>query len=142
MSDRPLPHPTELSRPFWQALARDEFVLMRCDDCGHFLHPPQHICARCHGSAMHWEPVGRTGTLYTYTIVHRAPGPAFTAKLPYAVGVAEIDGTDTRMLSNVLGDVDRIAVGMPVQVVTEKVTDELGLFYFRDAGDAGEEATL
>jgi uncharacterized protein len=136
MPDRPLPHPTALSAPFWQALADDRFVLLKCEDCGHFVHPPRHLCGRCHGSSLHWQPVARTGTLYSYTVVHRAPSPAFAAEVPYAVGLADVDGTDTRVMSNVLGDPAAVTVGMPVEVVTERRTDEIGLFFLRPGSGA------
>lgn len=33
---KPLPEITEPSRPFWDALRRQEFTVPRCEDCGDY----------------------------------------------------------------------------------------------------------
>jgi uncharacterized protein len=128
---KPLPTPTDLARPFWEALRRGQLRLQRCTACGHFNQPPQIICPRCHGRALEWTPVANTGTLYSYTIVHRPPMAAFKADVPYGVGLVDVDGTDTRLLTNILGPVKDLHVGMRVELVFEPASDEITLFKFR-----------
>jgi uncharacterized OB-fold protein len=69
------------------------------------------------------------GTVYTYTVVHRAMDPrAFAA--PYVLAVVELD-EGPRMLTNLV-DVDpaTVRVGMPVVVRFEHVDDEITVYPF------------
>lgn len=134
--DKPLPHPTPLSRPFWEALKRNEFRLQTCTKCGTVLHPPKIACVKCHSRELEWRIVPTRGTVYTYTIVHRPPVPAFKTEVPYAVALVDIEGTGARVLSNLIAPLDQIHVGMPVEVVFDHVTPELSLFRFKPAGGA------
>lgn len=137
--DKPLPTPTALATPFWEALRQGELRLQHCPKCGHFNHPPKLLCSHCHNRELVWDKVGHTGTVYSYTIVHRPPFPAFKADVPYAVGLVDIEGTDVRLLSSLLVPLDQLAVGLPVEVAFNDVTDDFTLFQFRlaDAGVAG-----
>jgi uncharacterized OB-fold protein len=128
---KPLPQPTPLAQPFWDALKQGEVHLQCCDDCGHYNHPPQIICPRCHSRSLSWKPVAQTGTLYSYTIVYRPPMAAFKADVPYGVGLINIDGTDARLLSNVLAPIDTLRIGMRLQLIFEAASPEITLFKFK-----------
>lgn len=133
---KPLPVPSELARPFWDALGRGELRLQRCDGCGHFNHPPRIACPACHGRRFTWTQVEPRGTLYSYTIVHRPPVPAFKADVPYAVALVDIAGTNARLLSNLRAPLASLRVGMPVQVAFEPADGEITLFSFKPAAAA------
>jgi uncharacterized OB-fold protein len=128
---KPLPIPSDLARPFWDALRRKELQLQRCDNCGHYNHPPRISCPRCHGHALTWTPVKPEGTVYSYTIVFRPPVPAFKADVPYAVALVDITGTGVKLLSNLDAVPDSLRVDMPVDVVFDAVTPEMSLFRFK-----------
>lgn len=130
---KPLPMPTPLAAPFWGALREEELKLQRCADCGRYNHPPKIICPKCHGKQFRWEAVAPRGTVYSYTIVHRAPVPAFRDEVPYAVALVDIDGTGVRLLASLEVPLDDIRIGMPVAVAFDKVTDDFTLFRFRAA---------
>jgi uncharacterized OB-fold protein len=135
---KPLPEPSELAQPFWAGLRSGELRLQRCDHCGHFNHPPRIACPECHGKAFTWTGVTPRGTIYSYTIVHRAPMPAFKADLPYVVALVDIEGTSAKLLSNLLAPPSQVRVGMPVKVVFEVASEDITLFKFMpgEAGDA------
>lgn len=132
-SDKPLPEPSALARPFWAALRNRQLHLQRCTDCGHFNHPPRITCPKCHGKSLAWTQVAPQGTVYSYTIVHRAPMPCFKADVPYAVVLVDIDGTPARLLSNLLAPPAQVHIGMRVDVVFEPASDEITLFKFAPA---------
>jgi uncharacterized OB-fold protein len=46
--DLPKPEPTELSRPFWDALRDGHLVFQRCG-CGHAFLPARRHCPACCG---------------------------------------------------------------------------------------------
>lgn len=131
---KPLPLPSALSAPFWEALKQGDFQLQRCRSCGHYNHPPKIICPRCHGRELQWSAVARTGTVYSYTVVHRPPSAAFKADIPYAVGLVDIDGTDVRLLSSLVMPVTEAKVGMRVEVMFDRASEAITLFRFRPAG--------
>lgn len=136
---KPLPVPTPLAAPFWEALRKEELKLQRCADCERYNHPPKIICPKCHGKRFRWEAVAPRGTVYSYTIVHRAPVPAFREEVPYAVALVDIDGTGVRLLASLEVPHDDIRIGMPVEVAFDKVADEFTLFRFRVANGDGED---
>lgn len=128
---KPIPTPSALAEPFWDALKRREFVLQRCTSCGHHNHPPKIICPKCHAQKLEWSAVARTGTIYSYTVVYRPPIAAFKADVPYAVGLVDIDGTDVRLLSSIVAPVDQVKVGMRVELMFDPVREDFTLFRFR-----------
>jgi uncharacterized OB-fold protein len=137
-TSKPLPEPSDLAAPFWAALRAGELRLQHCDRCGHFNHPPRISCPKCHGHSFSWVPVAARGTVYSYTVVHRAPMSAFKADLPYAVALVDIEGTPVKLLSNLLAPLGAIHIGMPVDVVFEPASDEITLFKFVPSKNPGE----
>ena len=72
------------------------------------------------------------GRLYSYIINHRPP-PGFTA--PYAICVVELD-EGVRMMTNIVEcdqTPEALVLDMPVEVVFEKIDDEISLPLFRPA---------
>jgi uncharacterized OB-fold protein len=72
---RPIPQPDDLTRPFWEACARHELVVPTCGGCGTRFFTPLPVCPNCHRADWTWEPSPGTGTLYSFTEVHRPPNP-------------------------------------------------------------------
>lgn len=135
-TSRPLPIPSELARPFWYALRDNELKLQQCQRCSLHIHPPKIICPHCHGRRFEWVRVKPSGHVYSYTIVYRAPIPAFKPDVPYAVALVDIEGTEVRLLSNLLAPIDQIQVGMLVDLVFEEANEDITLFRFKPAGYA------
>lgn len=79
------------SAPFFDAAARGELVVRRCDDCGQALPPEAAVCTGCAGTALSWEPVSGHGTVASWTVVRRAPHRAYADLVPYCVAVVELD---------------------------------------------------
>lgn len=128
--DKFLPEITPLHEPFWAALKEHRVVLQHCSDCGSFRFVPSEICP-CGSADFTWEPIAGTGEVYTYTVVHRAPTPAYQADAPYVIAHVTMD-EGPRMISTIVdcepGDV---TIGLPVEIVFDDVTPELTLYRFR-----------
>ena len=55
--------------------------------------------------------------IYTYTIVHRAPTPAYQEEAPYAIVHGAME-EGFRMVATMTGtELDSVEIGMPVRVV-------------------------
>jgi uncharacterized OB-fold protein len=119
--------------PYWDSLREHAVRVQRCDNCGVFRYVPKELCHNCHTTAASWTPIAGTGELYTFTVVRRAPTPAYQADAPYAIGhVAMAEGFRMiGMLRNV--DLEQTRIGMPLQVVYDDVTPEWSLLRFEPA---------
>jgi uncharacterized OB-fold protein len=117
---RPLPQPTVLTEGYWRAAADRQLVVQRCDDCGLFRHYPQPLCPDCQSPRWTWTPVSGRGSVYTFTITHQAFHPAWSNRVPYAVATVELE-EGVRMVTDLPSeDVERVAIGMPVEVFFEE----------------------
>jgi uncharacterized OB-fold protein len=125
---RPVPYPTALTAPHWDACARGVLLVQRCSVCSAYVFPPEPNCTRCLSPDLAWVESDGTGTVHTYSVVWRPQQPAFDA--PYVVVVVELD-EGWHMMSNVVGcDPTDVSVGMRVAVDFQPV-DGVTLPVFR-----------
>ena len=89
--NRPLPHPTAETRPFWDACARGELLYQRCGHCGQAQLIPRTLCAHCQHAQLDWLACAGTGRILSFTLVHRAPSAAFREQLPYVIALVDMD---------------------------------------------------
>jgi uncharacterized OB-fold protein len=128
---KPLPAQDELNKPFWEAARRHELVLQHCLRCGSYRYPAGLNCCECLSDELEWKKVSGRGTVYTWTVFHRAYHPAFVDDIPYAVVAIELD-EGPRMTSNLVNcSLKDIKIGMRVEVIFEEVSDEISLPKFR-----------
>lgn len=95
----------ETSRPFWDGIARNEFVVGRCAACGSHLFPAREICGGCHGRDVVEATVTGPGRVYSFTINHQPWGADYAE--PYAVLVVDYESYGVRLLG--LANVDDMA---------------------------------
>src|SRR3712207_4712610 len=103
------PDDLEIATTFWNAVARGELVLPRCSSCGSWQWYPEVSGTDCPGGTLDWQHVAQTGTLYTYTRVHRAFLPGGQGDVPYLVGLIDLDGVNGPRLVAPL--VDELGIG-------------------------------
>jgi uncharacterized OB-fold protein len=133
LSARALPAPDHASVHYWQRAAEGKLVLQRCVTCGDYQFYPRALCASCAGET-EWVDASGRGTLYTFTVIRQNRSPAFKDLSPYAVGIIELE-EGVRMMSNIVDcDVDRLEVGMALEVLLLKAADDVGLPFWRPAG--------
>ena len=128
-SQIPLPQPTDLSRPFWEAANDGRLVLQRCDACGEYRWTPQILCTHCLAEPFTWTEVSGRGRLYSYTIVHRAPTAGF--EIPFVLAVVELDEGPLMLTRIVDSRHEDLAVEAPVEVAFTRETDDINLYTFR-----------
>jgi len=131
--DKFLPDRSPLDEPFWAATSAHALRLQRCDTCGSFRFIPSEICSECHSEEVTWSLVSGLGSIYTYTIVHRAPTPAYQRDAPYVIVHVTLSG-GPRMIGNLIGcDPYQVQIGMPVEIVFDDVLADLTLYRFQPA---------
>ena len=88
MSDRPLPLPDPETAFFWEATARRQLEILRCQTCKTWVHYPKPSCWNCSSGDLKPEQVSGRGTVYSYTVTHQDV-PGYTA--PFAVVIVELE---------------------------------------------------
>jgi len=116
---KPVPVPDADSRPYWDGANQDRFMFQRCRACGAAQFYSRSLCSHCRASDLAWEQARGTGTVASFTVVNRAPLPAFAADTPYVIALVDLD-EDIRFLCNVTGcPPQAVRIGLPVQVIFE-----------------------
>jgi len=126
---RPLPRPTELSEPFWTGCRDGTLRVQQCTRCDELVFVPRPMCPACQHTELRWIDSSGRGVVYSFTVVHRPPDPAFD--VPYVVAIVELD-EGWFLLSNVIDcDPDTVTIGAAVAVVFEAMDDTITLPLFR-----------
>ncbi len=108
-------------------------MILRCDHCGYYVHWPRPLCKRCRSFELTPAEVSGLGVLYTYSVGMQAFHPWFEDRIPYLLAVVELDEQpNLRLVSNIVECTeDEVHVGMALEVIFEKVNEELTLPMFR-----------
>ena len=88
--NKPLPHPTEISQPFWDGLKAHEVRIQQCEH-GHWLFFPRTHCPTCGSRKLAWRTVSGAGKLYSFTVSRVPTLPEFTDEMPQLLAVVELD---------------------------------------------------
>jgi uncharacterized OB-fold protein len=130
---KPLPTPDADTAAFWHGLRSGELLLQYCADCGHVQYYQQAICRACGGEQLEHRPASGRGKVHSFSMVHRAPGPAFKSDVPYAVILVELE-EGPRMISTFTGgSPDQVTFDMDVVLALDKVSEDVTLPRFRKA---------
>lgn len=119
---RPLPTPTEDSKPFWEGCNRQELLLQKCADCGYYRFPPSILCPKCMSTNHQWTKASGKAKVFTWEVTHQAFYPAFDT--PFNVAIVDLE-EGPRMHTNIVGCKNEdIYAGMPLELIFEKVEDK------------------
>jgi uncharacterized OB-fold protein len=125
----PLPRPTPISKPFWEACKEGRLTVQQCGDCGAYTFIPQPCCGACTSENLSWVESSGRGTLYSFSTVYRPQQPVF--ETPYTVVVVEME-EGYHMLSNLIGvEPEDVEIGASLEVFFEEKSEEITLPYFR-----------
>lgn len=131
---KPRPLINAISRGFWDNARQQRLSVQRCDDCGDTHFPGSPVCPRCLSEAQSWMPVSGRGALLSWVRFHRAYWEGFRADLPYLVALVGLE-EGPMFVSNIVGTAcDDLKIGERVEVVFQKVDDEVTLPKFRVVG--------
>ena len=101
--------------PFWASAAAGRLELPVCEDCrkGH-LYPRGH-CPHCGGARLTWRRASGQGDVYTFSVVHRAPTPAFKAEVPYTIAIVRL-AEGPHLMGRLTGAPEQARIGQKVRV--------------------------
>jgi uncharacterized OB-fold protein len=123
---------TQLVRPqlnqdtayFWEGTAIGELRLQKCNACGELRHPPGPMCPTCHAADRGHVVASGKGTVFSFLVHHAPQLPG--KELPVTLALIELE-EGLRMVGEVQGGREDVAIGSNVQVVFEKIDDDLTL---------------
>jgi uncharacterized OB-fold protein len=132
---KPVPVPDEASAPFFDGALQGRLMLLRCRACATFMSPTAYLrvprrprCLHCFSADLDWAPSSGRATLYSFALVHQLYDEAFAAEIPYNIAVVETE-EGVRLTTQVVGG--RLEIGMPLEVIFERVSDEVAIPKFR-----------
>lgn len=116
--------------PYWDALRDHRLAVQRCNECGSLRNVPKELCAHCHSAGATWTEIPGGGEIYTYTVVHRAPTPAYQAEAPYVLAHVAMDA-GIRMIGRVRDiDPEEVRIGLRVKASYDDVSSLWTLLQF------------
>ncbi len=131
---------SRVSEPFWDATREQRLVLQHCQACNQAIWFPRVLCPHCAGTELEWREVAGTGTVYAVSVQYRPGTPQMRDRTPYAVALIDLDA-GVRVMSNVLGDPEAVAVGDRVDATWEPLSDGRHLLVFEQPRNPGGTQT-
>jgi uncharacterized OB-fold protein len=133
--ERPLPVIDESNRHYWEGAHEHRLVLLRCPRCDGWVHPPRPTCPRCRSERLDPAEASGRGKVYSWSVMRSPGNPGFDDRLPYAVLVVELaEQPGLLTIGNIVDcPLDAIEISMAVEVVWERIDDEVTLPQWRPA---------
>ena len=100
-----------------------QLIGSKCPSCGEVVFPKNSSCTNCQHRNMDDIKLSRKGKIFTLSTVMLPPPIYYKGPVPYAIGFVELaDGV--RLLTAFSGDLDRLKIGMDVELVIEKLHED------------------
>jgi len=114
----PLPIPTEVDRPYWEAGRDGVLRLQRCTPCGHLFFPPGRRCVACGSPELRWTDLSGRGAIWSWVVMHKQYFPE--APPPYVVVRVRLE-EGPYLMTNLVESAGRLPeIGARVRVVFER----------------------
>ena len=112
IKERKLPAPSisAETQAYWDAAAKGKLLVKKCTSCGQTHHYPRTICPFCFSDKTELQQASGNGTIYTYSVMRRAP-------IPYAIAYVTLSEGPTMMTNIVDCDLDKIRIGQSVRLI-------------------------
>ena len=127
---RPVPALEERTQAFWRACRAGRLEFARCRPCRFLIHPARPICPKCRGRDLDTKQVSGRARLFSYTVNHQPWFPG--QEVPYVIALVELaEQPGLRLTTNLVNcPLERVDIGMELQVVFENVSGEVALPLF------------
>jgi uncharacterized OB-fold protein len=100
--------------PLLEGFAEDRLRLPTCDSCGHAHLYPRARCPRCGSVVMTWREASGSARLASWSTVHRAPSPDFSAEVPYIVALVTLEEGPQLMARLAETEPAELRLGLPL----------------------------
>ena len=133
--NKPIPVPQGESDEYWNKAKEGELWLRNCNSCGTPYFYPRDISPCCFSKDTSWIKASGKASLFTYTIVHRAPHPGFAQDAPFVVAIVELEEGPHMPTNIVINDPteENLKIGMALEVIFEDISEKIALPKFKPA---------
>jgi uncharacterized OB-fold protein/nicotinamidase-related amidase len=115
----PAPQPSDFSQPFWEATKRKVLLLQYDPQVQQYQFFARPVSIYTGRRNLEWRASSGRGTVYTYTLVHHAPVPAFARRTPYTVASITL-AEGVRIMAHLINCRPQdVRIGMDVQLTWE-----------------------
>jgi uncharacterized OB-fold protein/acyl dehydratase len=119
---------------FWEGSAAGELRIQKCNACGVLRHPPGPFCPSCHSTDRGYVVASGSGTVHSWLVHHAPQVPG--KQLPLRLALVELT-EGVRMVGEVR---DEVAIGDAVELVFQRIDDDLTLPQWQVPAPAVEES--
>ena len=103
------PEQSPETKPYWDAAAKGQLLIKKCNTCGESHFYPRSLCPFCFSGDTAWVAASGKGTIYSYSVMRRVPVPYVVAYVTLAEGPT--------MISNIVDcDLNAVKIGQAVKV--------------------------
>jgi uncharacterized OB-fold protein len=82
---------SDVSRPWWDALARNEIAVQQCNACEHWIFYPRAFCPACGGRELIWQKVVGNAMLYSWSVARVPVDKAFAHLKEPVLAIVELE---------------------------------------------------
>ena len=133
---RVVPPADATTQAWWDATRDRRLLIQTCGMCHQGQLYPRATCTACFSPDLGYAEASGRGIIVSYTIVHRAPDPAFTP--PYVVALVRLEEGPT-VMSNIIGcPPDDVRCDQSVAATWEDLPDGRKLLQFAPTTARGE----
>ena len=117
---RILPKISEFNHHFWCGGKDGQLHILRCEECGTWIHPFAARCPKCRSSKVEPQAVSGRGTVVGFTVNHQPWIPG--VPVPYVVAIVELEEqSNIRLMTNLpKTPIEDVRIGLPVKVYFEE----------------------
>ena len=113
-----------ISHQYWENLRTQGFALPQCQVCDAFHFYLRPSCPACGSLDIKAVVASGRGTIYSFSIVYRAPSAAFEKDVPYVVALVATDEGPHLMTRLIKVKPEGVAIGMRVVVNGWRTRDD------------------
>lgn len=114
---KPLPEPTPVSKPFWDALSEHRITIQYSPSADAYVFYPRLLAPGTLADDLEWREISGAGTLYTFTVTDRPTAPPWADSLPQILAIVEWDEGPRFSTEIVNTDPQTLRIGMRVEPV-------------------------
>ncbi|MGW6954120.1 Zn-ribbon domain-containing OB-fold protein [Streptomyces chartreusis] len=115
-----IPKASQVTAPFWEATARGELAIQRCEACERFYFYPRTSCRYCQSTDVAWRVVSGRATLASY-VINRKP---MWGEAPQVIALVDLE-EGVRLMTNIV-DVEPVPDKLPLGLALAVRFEERG----------------
>lgn len=131
----PVPVPDAEAKNFALGLQERRLLILRCDECSYWVHPPSAVCPSCQSTSLKPKECSGKGIVYSFSVVLREFAPG--VEPPYAVALVGLaEQPESRLITNIVNcKAGSLSIGMPVRIVYHPIADDSVLALFEPSDE-------